>query len=80
MSDNKLPIAIKHRLATIKDELELYGWRPEQASRYMRDALSVLEPPRVVRMFEQMLAEERRYYARHAPLADDQLDHTLIAA
>ncbi|MBI1944683.1 MAG: hypothetical protein HYS27_03245 [Deltaproteobacteria bacterium] len=80
MTDNKLPIAIKHRLATIKDELELYGWRPDQTTRYMRDALKALAPDQVVKLFAEMLAEERSYYERHAPLADDQLDHTLVAA
>lgn len=73
-------IALRTRLANIKDELELYGWRPEDTSRYMRDALKVITLAQAVKLFDEMLAEERSYYALHAPLADDQLDHTHIAA
>lgn len=77
---DKQTIALRCRLANIKDELELFGWRPEDTSRYMRDALKVLALDKVVKLFEEMVAEERAYYSQHAPLADDQLDHTLIAA
>lgn len=77
---DKKTIALRTRLANIKDELELFGWRPEDTSRYMRDALKVLPIENAVALFEEMLAEERSYYRMHAPLADDQLDHTLIAA
>lgn len=73
-------IALKYRLANIKDELELFGWRAEDTARYMRDALRVMTLPNVVAFFEQMAAEERNYYRMHAPLIDDQLDHTLLAA
>lgn len=73
-------IALRTRLANIKDELELYGWRPEDTRRYMRDALKVISLDAAVNLFGEMLAEERSYYSRHAPLADDQLDHTLLAA
>lgn len=77
---DKQAAAHRIRLANIKDELELFGWRPEDTSRYMRDALKALSLEAVVKLFEEMLAEERAYYRVHAPLADDQLDHTLIAA
>ena len=73
-------IALKLRLANIKDELELYGWRADDTRRYMGDALKVMPLKNVVALFEEMAAEERAYYRHHAPLADDQLDHTLIAA
>ncbi|MCC7073507.1 MAG: hypothetical protein IT383_19510 [Deltaproteobacteria bacterium] len=73
-------IALKYRLANIKDELELFGWRPEDTARYMRDALKVMALRNVVALFEEMAAEERSYYRTHAPLLDDQLDHTLLAA
>ncbi|MCC7073587.1 MAG: hypothetical protein IT383_19920 [Deltaproteobacteria bacterium] len=76
----KTTIALKHRLAALKDELELYGWRPDQTARYMRDALKVMPLDAVAKLFAEMAAEERSYYERHSPLADDQLDHTLIAA
>lgn len=78
--NDKQQIALRTRLANIKDELELFGWRPEDTRRYMRDALKVLPLEGAVKLFEEMLAEERAYYSVHAPLADDQLDHTLIAA
>lgn len=73
-------MALKHKLANIKDELELFGWRSADTERYMRDALKVMALASVVALFEEMAAEERSYYRLHAPLADDQLDHTLIAA
>lgn len=73
-------IALRHRLANIKDELELFGWQPRDTERYIRDALKVMPLEKVVAFFEEMAAEERSYYRQHAPLADDQLDHTLIAA
>ena len=72
--------ALKFRLANIKDELELYGWHADDTRRYMRDALKVMPLTGVVALFEEMATEERAYYRHHAPLADDQLDHTLIAA
>lgn len=72
--------ALRVRLANIKDELELYGWRPEDTSRYMRDALKAISLEAAVKLFDEMLGEERSYYRVHAPLADDQLDHTLVAA
>ena len=78
--DDKERIALRTRLANIKDELELFGWRSEDTSRYMRDALKVLSLESAVKLFEEMLADERAYYGVHAPLADDQLDHTLVAA
>lgn len=73
-------IVLKQRLANLKDELERYGWRPDQTARYMRDALRAMAPEDVVALFAEMAGEERRYYEQHAPLADDQLDHTLVAA
>ena len=72
--------ALRFRLASIKDKLELFGWRAEDTARYMRDALKVMALANVVALFEEMAAEERNYYRMHAPLADDQLDHTLLAA
>ncbi len=77
---NSETTALKLRLANIKDELELFGWRAEDTARYMRDALKVMLLPNVVALFEEMAAEERSYYRMHAPLIDDQLDHTLLAA
>lgn len=76
----KQNLTLKIRLANIKDELELFGWQSADTERYMRDALKVLALESVVALFEEMAAEERSYYRQHAPLADDQLDHTLIAA
>jgi hypothetical protein len=73
-------IALKIRLANIKDELELYGWDAHDIGRYMRDALKALAIDKVVELFDEMLAEERAYYRLHAPLADDQLDHTELNA
>lgn len=73
-------LALKHKLANIKDELELFGWQARDTERYMRDALKALPLANVIALFEEMAAEERSYYRQHAPLADDQLDHTLIAA
>lgn len=78
--NNKQAVALRIRLANIKDELELFGWRTEDTRRYMRDALKALSLEAVVKLFDEMLAEERAYYRVHAPLSDDQLDHTLIAA
>jgi hypothetical protein len=79
-TNDRTAAALRIRLANIKDELELFGWRPEDTTRYMRDALKVLALDAAVKLFEEMLAEERSYYGAHAPFADDQLDHTLIAA
>jgi hypothetical protein len=79
-SIDKQTIALRCQLANIKDELELYGWRPEDTRRYMRDALKVVTLEQAVKLFDEMLAEERSYYGKHAPLVDDQLDHTLVAA
>ena len=76
----KSETAIRIRLRNIKDELELYGWRAADIERYMRDASKVLAVDKVVELFEEMLGEERAYYRVHVPLADDQLDHTDIAA
>ena len=73
-------MALKIRLANIKDELEVYGWRADDTHRYIRDALKAMPLESAVAFFEEMAAEERAYYGHHAPLADDQLDHTLIAA
>lgn len=73
-------LALKYRLANLKDELEMYGWQPSDTDRYVRDALKALPIESVVALFEEMAAEERAYYRVHSPLADDQLDHTLIAA
>ena len=73
-------IALKIRLANIKDELELYGWNALDIARYMRDALKALAIDKVVELFDEMLDEERAYYRLHAPLADDQLDHTELSA
>ena len=64
----------------IKDELELLGWNPRDTARYMRDALKAMHISEAVKFFESMLAEEEHFYSRHVPLADDQLDHTLVAA
>ncbi len=77
---NSESIALKYKLANIKDELELFGWRAEDTARYMRDALKVMPLPNVVALFEEMAAEERSYYRMHAQLLDDQLDHTPLAA
>jgi hypothetical protein len=77
--DNK-KLAAKLRLGNVRDELELYGWRAGDVERYMRDAWDVLAPEEVVELFEELLAEERAYYRLHAPLNDDQLDHTDVTA
>jgi len=73
-------ITLRIRLANIKDELELFGWRPADTNRYVRDALKVMPLAEVVAFFDEMVLEERSYYGQHAPLADDQLDHTLMSA
>ena len=73
-------IVLKIQLANLRDELELFGWRAEDTSRYARQALKALPISEVIKLFEELVAEERSYYAHHAPLADDQLDHTLMAA
>lgn len=73
-------IALRIQLANLKDELELFGWRAEDTSRYARQALKALPIGKVIDLFRELVAEERSYYAQHAPLADDQLDHTLITA
>ena len=78
-NSDKKTAAKKIRLANIKDELELYGWHGSDVERYMRDALTALAIEKVVELFDELLAEERAYYRLHAPLADDQLDHTDLA-
>lgn len=75
----KETIALRFRLSSIKDELELLGWRAVDTTRYMRDAMKVMSLQDVVAFFEEMLTEERAYYSRHSVLVDDQLDHTLAA-
>lgn len=72
-------IALRFRLSSIKDELELFGWRAADTTRYMRDAMKVMPLKDVVAFFDEMLADERAYYSRHSVLVDDQLDHTLAA-
>ena len=69
-----------HQTPEENDELELFGWRAEDTSRYVRQALKALPFAAVIDLFRELVAEERSYYAHDAPLADDQLDHTLIAA
>lgn len=72
--------SLKLQLANLRDELELFGWRPEDTSRYAHQALKALPVRAVIDLFRELVAEERSYYARHSRLADDQLDHTLITA
>jgi len=74
----KLETALQMQLANIKAELEGFGWSASSTRRYMRDALSVMCLSEVVAFFDEMLTEEREYYARHTVLADDQLDHTAV--
>ena len=73
-------VTSRFKLRNIKDELELLGWRSSDTTRYMRDALKAMHITEVVKFFEGMLVEERRFYEHHVPLTDDQLDHTLMAA
>ena len=73
-------LALKHRLANIKDELEKYGWDPRDTERYIRHALKALPLEEVVALIDEMAVEDARYYLVHRPLADDQLDHTIVAA
>lgn len=72
--------ALKIQFANLRDELELFGWRAEDTSRYARQALKALPIAAVIDLFRELVAEERSYYAQHASLADDQLDHTFISA
>ena len=68
----------KTQLANLGDELELFGWSPPDTARYARQALRALPLTEVIKLFGELVAEERSYYSHHAPLLDDQLDHTPI--
>ena len=60
---------LRLHLEHLKDELELFGWRAEDTSRYARQALKAWPIASVIKLFEEFVAEERSYYSRHAPPA-----------